>query len=78
MVGIHRSDYRSELAVHDATSRLATSYDRGASIVDLSDGDHLAHRRGHRRSVVSLAFSPDGSTLATGGGDQRIILWSTP
>ncbi|MCA9656893.1 MAG: protein kinase [Myxococcales bacterium] len=77
-LGIHQSDYRSEIAVHDATSRLATSYDRGASIVDLSDGDHLAHRRGHRRSVVSLAFSPDGSTLATGGGDQRIILWSTP
>ncbi|MEZ4382619.1 MAG: serine/threonine-protein kinase [Nannocystaceae bacterium] len=77
-LGIHRSDYRSELAVHDATSRLATSYDRGASIVDLDSGDSLGHRRGHRRSVVSLAFSPAGDLLATGGSDQRITLWSVP
>jgi serine/threonine protein kinase len=77
-LGVHQSDYRSEIAVHDATSRLATSFNHGASIVDLDDGDRLAHRRGHRRGVVSLAFSPDGSQLATGGSDQRIILWSVP
>jgi|GEM_PF-1588083 len=31
--------------------------------------------QGHTRGVVALAFSPDGSTLATGGVDESIRLW---
>ena len=30
---------------------------------------------GHTSVVASVAFSPDGKTLASGSADQTIILW---
>jgi hypothetical protein len=30
---------------------------------------------GHTDSVLSVAFSPDGHTLATGSDDQTVVLW---
>lgn len=33
---------------------------------------------GHRGTVYSLCFSPNGKTLATGSGDETIKLWDMP
>jgi WD40 repeat protein len=30
---------------------------------------------GHKGRVTSVAFSPDGQTLASGSWDQTVILW---
>jgi WD40 repeat protein len=31
---------------------------------------------GHTSSVQTIAFSPDGNTLVSGGDDQVVILWN--
>jgi eukaryotic-like serine/threonine-protein kinase len=33
---------------------------------------------GHVGPALSMAFSPDGQTLATGGVDESMILWDVP
>lgn len=43
--------------------------------VDYSKFKELKTLNGNLRSVMSVAFSPDGKTLASGGGDNSIKLW---
>jgi WD40 repeat protein len=40
------------------------------------DAKALATLKGHKGSVQALAFAPDGKTLASGGADGAVKLWS--
>lgn len=42
---------------------------------EVSTGENIATLWGHSTDVQSLAFSPDGSLLASGGYDGTILLW---
>ncbi len=49
--------------------------DAGVVLFETSSGRELARLKGHSDRVTSLAFSPDGSTLASASYDRKIKLW---
>jgi len=41
-------------------------------------GHELASYLGHRRDLNAVAFAPDGKTMASGGSDANVLLWTVP
>ena len=54
---------------------LAGSEDHTVRLWDVDTGEHLKTLVGHRAYLISLAFSQDGTTLASGSEDDDIRLW---
>lgn len=62
------------LAIHN-NGDLAVGYSDNTLRIIHSDG-RLSELSGHTNSIFSLAFSPDGSELLSGGRDAHLKVWS--
>ncbi len=56
-------------------ARLAVGGTIGIWVYDTETGDEVSLLAGHRREVVSMEFTPDGLTLASGSLDHTVRLW---
>jgi len=67
------------LALSRDGRRLAAGGERGLTIAwDVASRRNVFERRGHGETqIYTVAFSPDGGMLATGGGDAATRLWKT-
>jgi WD40 repeat protein len=54
---------------------LAVAVDRAVWLWDVGTGSLAGRLEGHERKVKCLAYSPDGTRLASGGYDQKVRLW---
>lgn len=60
-----------------ASTRRAVVVSAGLGEIHLFTGaKETALLKGHRQAVTALAFSPDGSRLASGGRDGNVMVWN--
>jgi len=59
----------------DGKMILCASDDKTLKLYCTSSGACLSTLHGHTAGVQSCCFSPDGSTILSGGKDTKLILW---
>ena len=70
------SDPRTAESLALAAHRLHPNQQTKAALINHVTGSHLKSTlAGHTDAVLSVAFGPDGHTLATGSSDKSVILW---
>ena len=64
-----------DIAYSPDGTRLAVASSIGIWLYDTATHQEVALLTGHTDDVISVAFSPDGSALASGSWDETVRLW---
>lgn len=76
----HKSSIVFGAAISPDEKRIAftTIYThQGICICNIESGEIINTLKGHTHAVNSVAFSPDGQEIVSGGDDKTIICWNT-
>ena len=65
-----------EVAYSPDGNRLAVASGTGIWLYDAHTGKELSLLTGHTERVFTVAFSPDGSIIASGSQDNSVMLWN--
>ncbi len=66
------------LAFSPDGTRIAAVSGEYLVVLDPRDNSIVRELTGHRDDITSLAFSPDGETLASGSKDRTLSIWKLP
>ncbi len=63
------------VALNPTGTQLAAAVDWAVKVYNIEKRCERFELKGHRGTVSTVAFSPDGGTIATGSWDQSVKLW---
>jgi WD40 repeat protein len=73
-----KSDYAVTALLFSPDGSILATPGYGVKLWETATGKPLHHLRGKDGRVESMAFTPDGKTLATGSLGGRVLVWDVP